>query len=190
MENCPKQTSFWSVVAWRESPRCSGALCSRVHSTHWRRVWCKPMRWLIVGCSKLAGAPVDLNWGVQANRKEVWGVQANRRVFYRKADRRLTGIASLRHIEDIEKIKARTSLSWFQCYWRMEYDVLRSIAKCLADSSGTEKEVELTELRISCIKAIASNFNGKNQKINFCDVSRLQFPTSQKSRAGNLQPVR
>lgn len=72
----------------------------------------------------------------------------------------------------------------------MEYDILRSIAKCLADSSCTEKEFQLSELRKACIKAVASNFNGKNQKINFCDVSRLQFPTSQKSRAGNLQPVR
>ena len=54
----------------------------------------------------------------------------------------------------------------------MEYNALRSIAKCLVDSSCTEKVAELTELRIKRMKAIASNFNGKNQKINFCDVSR------------------
>ena len=68
----------------------------------------------------------------------------------------------------------------------MEYNALRSIAKCPVDSSFTEKVAELTELRIKCMKVIALNFNGKNQKINFCDVSRLQFPRSQKIEGWNF----
>ena len=74
-------------------------------------------------------------------------------------------------------------------------EFIQDLFKCLNESNDKPLEMLVTvaRLRKNCWDAIISEFSAKKTQyayLSFCEVSRLQFPSSQRHRAGELQPVR
>ena len=80
-------------------------------------------------------------------------------------------------------------------------EVLGVLFSCLNESTDEPDERErklpiLARLRQTCCDAIHAEFSAKKPRNaigkphSFCEVSRLQFPSTQCYRAGELQPVR
>ena len=74
-------------------------------------------------------------------------------------------------------------------------EVIQDLFKYLNESNDKRLEMLVTvaRLRQNCSDAIIAEFSAKKTNyanLSFCEVSSLQFPSSQRYRAGELQPVR